>query len=170
MTYQGIDLRDPQLDNSRMQELKVYFKIVSGTLTLAEGSKPSPALVSKGAISQDDLTGLLRGAGLTADEAVAEIDLLKFDSTAQGVDALGLVLRTSGQVDEVVSCLCEIYVAAGSDGYGDETGAAALVASTLAQGLELSLTKQAICARHVITGLDSVTDARGVLTVRCRLA
>lgn len=169
MAYQGISLQDPQLDRSRMVELKVYFKIVAGAVTLDEGLEPSPALISKGAISQADLSGLLRGAGLTTAETVTEFNLLKMDATAQGTDALGYVLRTSGQVKEVVSSLCEIYVASGSDGYGDSEPAAALVASTLAAGLELTVTEQAIAGRHIITGLDAVTTARGVITVRCRM-
>jgi hypothetical protein len=156
---QAMTLWSTRLAASQPSEIKIFLTVTSGAITLlgVKNTPPIIAGVAAGDFTQAAVNALLEkdstGAYLSA-SSTAEIDTtVAFGSTAMGVDSLGFVLSTAGQIDTVLGMTAVLL-----QGSEDSKFAARVTSlpDTLTAGLFVTPAGN-LAGRVILTGLDSAT-------------
>lgn len=155
----ALTLWNERLAAAQPAHIRVFLTVTSGAVSLI-GIRNTPPIIAgtaAGDFTQAAVNALLErdSAGdLLSSSSTAEIDTsVAFGATAMGVDSLGFVLSTYGQIDYVLGMTATLHQAS------EDTRFAARVTSlpnTHTAGLFVTPAGN-LAGRVILTGLDSAT-------------
>lgn len=140
-------------------EVKIFLNVTAGVVS-AIGIKNTPPIiagVASGDFTQAAVNALLErdsAGALLSSSSVSEIDVsVAFGATAMGVDALGFVLYTAGQIDYVLGMTAILHQASEDVKF---VGRVTSLPNTLTAGLLVTPAGN-LAGRVILTGLDTAT-------------